>query len=69
MSGCCSSGGRSFQILGPATEKSLSRKLFCARGTMHVLQLAVVVVLHIMLDWEEGQIVAHEVCLRDMRTS
>jgi len=37
MSTCRSSGGRSFQILGPATEKSLSPKLFCVSGTTHVL--------------------------------
>jgi len=37
ISTCRSSGGRSFQILGPATEKSLSPKLFCVRETTHVL--------------------------------
>jgi len=37
ISGCRSSGGISFQILGPAREKSLSPKLFCIRGTTHVL--------------------------------
>ena len=34
---CRSSGGRSVQILGPATEKSQSPKLFCVRRTMHVV--------------------------------
>jgi len=37
ISACRSSGGRSFQILGPATENSLLSKLFCVRGTTHVL--------------------------------
>jgi len=30
ISTCRSSGGRSFQILGPATEKSLSPVMMCA---------------------------------------
>jgi len=34
---CHSSGGRLFQILGPATENSLSPKLFCVRETTNVI--------------------------------
>ena len=37
---CRSSGGRSFQTLGPAAEKLLSPKLVFVRGTTHVLSLA-----------------------------
>jgi len=37
ISACASSGGRSFQILDLATEKSLLPKLFCVWGTTHVL--------------------------------
>jgi len=33
ISGCRSSGDRSFQIPGPATEKSLFPKLFCVQYT------------------------------------
>jgi len=33
---CRSSGGRSFQTLGPAAEKLLSPKLVFVRGTTHV---------------------------------
>ena len=37
---CRSSGGRSFQTLGPAAAKLLSPKLVFVRGTTHVLSLA-----------------------------
>ena len=37
---CRSSGGRSFQTLGPAAEKLLSPKLVFVRGATHVLSLA-----------------------------